>query len=108
MHQSTQILYEIHDSFTGLLSLVNNFIQQEDNEEFFGTWMMIVSFEAPENSFKVFFARGSCDIKGWTLLLLCRPTISKQSLLLMATNPMLYSPINVVHYQALESEQTEL
>ena len=61
MHQTTQISYEIHDSFTGLLSLVNNFIQQEDDEEFVGTWMMIVSFEAPENGFKVFFARGSHD-----------------------------------------------
>ena len=51
--QSVQISYEIHDSFTELLSLVNNFIQQEDDEEFFGTWMMIASFEAPQNSSKV-------------------------------------------------------
>ena len=107
MHQSTQISYEIHDSFTGLLSLVNNFIQQEDDEDFIGTWMMIVSFEALENSFKVFFARGSHDNQEMDILLPCRPTISKESLLLMATNPMLYSPINVVLCQALESEQME-
>ena len=57
LQQSTQISYEIHHSFTGLLSLVNNFIQQEDDEDFVGTWMMIASFEAPENSFEVFFLR---------------------------------------------------
>lgn len=53
MQQSTQISYEIHDTFTGLLSLVNNFVQQEDDEDFVGTWMMIANFEAPEDTFKV-------------------------------------------------------
>ena len=61
MQQSAHISYEIHDSFTELLSLVNNFIQQEDDEEFVGTWMMIASFEAPQNSFKVSLARVSED-----------------------------------------------
>ena len=51
MAQSTQISYEVHDTFTGLLSVVNNFIQQEDDEDFIGTWMMIASFEIPENIF---------------------------------------------------------
>lgn len=51
MHQSTQISYEVHDSFTGLLSIVNNFIQQKDDEDFIGTWMTIANFEAPENGF---------------------------------------------------------
>ena len=51
MTQSTEITYEVHDIFTGLLSVVNNFIQQEDDDDFFGTWMMIASFEAHENGF---------------------------------------------------------
>ena len=55
MQRSTHISYEIHKTFTGLLSLVNNYIQQEDDEDFIGTWMVIASFEAQENSFKVYF-----------------------------------------------------
>ena len=51
MHESAHISYEVHSMFTGLLSVVNNFIQQQENEDFIGTWMMIANFEAPEDRF---------------------------------------------------------
>lgn len=38
------------------------------------------------------------------ILLPYRPIPSKESLLLMATNPMLCSSTNVEHYQVVESE----
>lgn len=46
---SGRISYEVHTSMTGLMSQVNNFIQQEDDEEFVGTWMMVATFsEVPQ------------------------------------------------------------
>ena len=102
MHQSTQISYEVHDTFTGPLSVVNNFIQQKDDEDFVGTWMMIASFEAPENGFvlhKVMLILMK-NVMVCTLLLHFRPIFSKELLLLTATNHMLCSPTNVELCQA--------
>ena len=46
------ISYEVHSELTSLMSIVNNFIQQVENEEFVGSWMMIVTFnEIPLLSF---------------------------------------------------------
>ena len=115
MHQSTQISYEVHDAFTGLLSVVNNFIQQKDDEDFIGTWMMIASFEAPENGFvlnKVMLHLTKEQEEEYchmvhTSMLHFRPILSKELLLPMATNHMRCSPTNVELCTAMESEQME-
>ena len=44
IRQSGRISYEVHSTLTGLVSAVNNFIQQEDDEDFIGTWMMVATF----------------------------------------------------------------
>ena len=44
IRQSGRIYYEVHSTLTGLVSTVNNFIQQEDDEDFIGTWMMVATF----------------------------------------------------------------
>ena len=50
IRQSGQISYEIHSMFTELMSIVNSYIQQQDDEEFIGTWMMVANFkEAPHD-----------------------------------------------------------
>lgn len=50
IRQSGQISYEVHSSVTGLMSLVNTFIQQQDDEDFVGTWMMVANFkETPQD-----------------------------------------------------------
>ena len=50
VRQSGQISYEVHSTFTELMSVVNNYIQQQEDEEFVGTWMMIADFkEAPHD-----------------------------------------------------------
>lgn len=50
IRQSGRISYEVHNTFTSLMSLVNNYIQQQDDEDFVGTWMMIANFkEAPQD-----------------------------------------------------------
>ena len=50
IHQSGQISYEVHSTFTGLMSFVNNFVQQQDDEDFVGTWMMVANFkETPQD-----------------------------------------------------------
>ena len=46
--QSGVISYEVHTRFTALMSSVNNYIQQQDDGDFVGTWMMVGNFkEAP-------------------------------------------------------------
>ena len=51
IRQSGQISYEVHSTFTGLMSVVNKFIQQHNDEDFVGTWMMVADFkEAPQDS----------------------------------------------------------
>lgn len=113
MHQSTQVSYEVHDTFTGLLSVVNNFIQQKDDDDFIGTWMLIASFEAPENGFVLnkvilnLIKNKMKDIMVYTSLFRVRPILSKELLLLMATNHMHCSLTNVELCQAMESEQME-
>lgn len=42
--QSGSISYEVHSTATGLTSIVNNFIRQEGEEDFLGTWMMVATF----------------------------------------------------------------
>ena len=47
--QSGLISYEVHSNFTAQMSTINNYIQQQDDEDFVGTWMMIGNFkEAPQ------------------------------------------------------------
>ena len=49
IRQFGSISYEIHSTITGKMSIVNNFIQQQEDEEFEGTWMMVASFnEVPQ------------------------------------------------------------
>ena len=38
------ISYEVHSTMTGLISIVNNYIQEEKDEDFVGTWMMVATF----------------------------------------------------------------
>ena len=50
IRQSGHISYEVHSTFTSLMSVVNNYIQEEDDEDFVGTWMMVAHFkEAPQD-----------------------------------------------------------
>ena len=50
IRESGLISYEVHTSFTALMSSVNNYIQQQEDEDFVGTWMMIGHFkEAPQD-----------------------------------------------------------
>lgn len=42
--ESGRISYEVHSTKTALLSVVNNYIQQQDDEDFVGTWMMVATF----------------------------------------------------------------
>lgn len=44
IHKSGTISYEVHSNMTGLMSVVNNFIQQQDNEDFVGKWMIVAMF----------------------------------------------------------------
>ena len=44
IRQSGRISYEVHSSATGLMSVVNNFIQLQEDEDFVGTWMMVATF----------------------------------------------------------------
>ena len=39
------ISYEVHTTMTGLVSVVTNFIQEEEDEEFVGSWMMVATFQ---------------------------------------------------------------
>ena len=43
IRQSGRISYEVHSTTTGLMSVVNNFIHQQD-EDFVGTWMLAATF----------------------------------------------------------------
>ena len=46
---SGRISYEVHTTFTALMSYVNEFIQHRGHEDFIGRWMMIAEFkEAPQ------------------------------------------------------------
>ena len=42
---SGSVSYEVHSITTGLISIVNNFIQQQEDEDFMGTWMMVATFD---------------------------------------------------------------
>lgn len=42
--QSGGISYEVHTSTTGLVSTVNNFIQQQRDDGFVGSWMIVATF----------------------------------------------------------------
>ena len=44
IQQSGRISYEVHSTTASLISIVNNFIQQQDDEDFVGTWMMVATF----------------------------------------------------------------
>ena len=44
IHQSGHVSYEIHNTTTDLMSLVNNFVQQQEDEDFVGTWMMVATY----------------------------------------------------------------
>ncbi len=44
IRHSGRISYEVHNTTTDLVSVVNNFIQQRDDEDFVGTWMMVATF----------------------------------------------------------------
>ncbi len=49
IRQFGSISYEIHRTITDKMSVVNNFIQQQEDEEFVGTWMMVAFFnEVPQ------------------------------------------------------------
>ena len=49
IRQSGRISYEVHNTMTGLISIVNNFIQQQEDEDFVGSWMMVATFsEVPQ------------------------------------------------------------
>lgn len=43
-HHGT-VSYEVHSGVSGLISVVNNFIQQQDDKDFVGTWMLVATFE---------------------------------------------------------------
>ena len=43
IRQAGRISYEVHTS-TDLISVVNNFIQEREEEDFVGMWMMVVTF----------------------------------------------------------------
>ena len=43
VRDSGKISYEVHTN-TGLISVVNNFIQQQEDEDFVGTWMLVATF----------------------------------------------------------------
>ncbi len=39
-----EVSYEVHNNSTGLLSIVSNFIRQEENNAFVGTWMVVAEW----------------------------------------------------------------
>ena len=39
------ISYEVHTTMTGLVNVVTNFIQEEEDVEFVGSWMMVTTFQ---------------------------------------------------------------
>lgn len=42
--ESGRISYEVHSTMTALMSVVSNYIQQQDDKDFVGTWMMVATF----------------------------------------------------------------
>ncbi len=44
LRQYGTISYEVHTTMTGLMSIVTNYIQSEEDDEFIGTWMTVATF----------------------------------------------------------------
>lgn len=51
--ESGKISYEVHSTMTALMSIVNNYIQEHNDEDFVGTWMMLVTYnDVPQKDSK--------------------------------------------------------
>ena len=77
---SGRISYEVHSATTGLISIVNNYIQLQEDEDFVGTWMIVATFnEVPlqdSTSNKVFIKIITTEIDS-NKMPIPRPTLSR-------------------------------